>query len=91
VDQPAAAGLNFGVAADFSIEGWIKPIYALTTYGVQMIVDKRVTTQSDSGAIGYAFYVVNTSSGAQLGCQITGGAATGSSLSLVWAGECYPG
>jgi hypothetical protein len=69
----SAAPLNFESGADFSLEGWIKPVLADTTYNVQMIVDKRDTTMYDDGAVGYALYVVNTGSGAQLGCQITDG------------------
>ncbi|HEY5912406.1 MAG TPA: LamG-like jellyroll fold domain-containing protein, partial [Verrucomicrobiae bacterium] len=65
----ASSGLNFGSGADFSIEAWIKPIPAYTTYGIQMIVDKRDTTASDSGAVGYALYLVD----GRLGCQITEG------------------
>lgn len=60
------SALNFGPGADFSIEGWIKPITATTTYDVQMILDKRVTTIYDDGALGYALYLV----GGRLGCQL---------------------
>lgn len=64
-----APGLNFGAGADFSIEGWINPITTNTTYGVQMVLDQRVTTPYDDGAVGYALYLVY----GRVGCQLADG------------------
>ncbi|HEY5914357.1 MAG TPA: LamG-like jellyroll fold domain-containing protein [Verrucomicrobiae bacterium] len=66
VSVPWTLPLNFGAGEDFSIEGWIKPLSATTTYGIQMVLDQRVTTQYDDGAVGYAFYLVY----GQVACQL---------------------
>lgn len=54
VNNPS--GLDFGAGQNFSIEAWIKPEYADTSYGVQTIVDKRYTPSS-SEAHGYALFL----------------------------------
>ena len=57
---------DFGAGADFSIEAWIKPIQAYTTYGVQTIVDKRVAPVGDNQALGYALWLID----GRLGCEL---------------------
>lgn len=58
---PDNSALNFGPGADFSIESWVAPITATTSYGVMDIVDKRITPYygNDSVAQGYELCVGN--------------------------------
>src|SRR5438093_10317934 len=49
-----SADLNFGPGVDFSIEAWIRPLPANTTFDALNIVDKRLTP-NDASAIGYVF------------------------------------
>ncbi len=51
-----APDLNFGPGADFSIEAWIKPETASTSYDVMDVVDKR-SVLSDQSAVGYELYL----------------------------------
>src|SRR5690349_15158327 len=39
IDMPDSPVLNFGPAADFSIEAWIMPQFSTTDFGVMSIVD----------------------------------------------------
>ncbi len=50
--------LNFGPGNDFSIDAWIQPVSANTSYGVMDIVDKRITP-NDQSAQGYELCLVN--------------------------------
>src|ERR1017187_8441939 len=45
--------LNFGSNQDFSIESWVQPFSASTTYGVMSIVDKRLEIITGSDSPGY--------------------------------------
>ena len=56
ISVPDAPDLNFGPHADFSIEAWVRPEVALTSYDVMNIVDKRLVT-SDLTAVGYELYL----------------------------------
>ncbi|HTL56952.1 MAG TPA: LamG domain-containing protein [Candidatus Limnocylindrales bacterium] len=56
ISVPDATDLNFGPGADFSIEAWVRPETASTSYDVMNIVDKRLVT-SDSSAVGYELYL----------------------------------
>src|SRR6185503_2524995 len=58
--------LNFGPGVDFSIECWVKPVVASTSFGVMDLVDKRVTP-NDSSSIGYALSLSN----GKLACQMS--------------------
>ncbi len=57
VTVPDAADLDFGVGADFSIDCWIQPQNAITSYGVMEILSKRLV----SGGLteGYELCVAN--------------------------------
>ncbi len=61
ISVPDGPGLNFGAGADFSIEAWVQPVVASTTYGVMDIVDKRITPYyyDDSHSLGYSLCLVN--------------------------------
>src|SRR5205085_2479558 len=50
------ANLNFGPAADFSIECWVNPVVAATAYDVMSLVDKRVAP-NDVSSVGYELYL----------------------------------
>lgn len=61
-----AANLNFGSAADFSIEAWVQPIASANAYGVMTILDKR---QVVSSVRGYELYLQD----GRLACQLAAG------------------
>jgi hypothetical protein len=58
--------LNFGAGTNFTIEGWVRPETADTSYGVMDIVDKR-QTPNDGAALGYEFCLI----GGQLAFQMS--------------------
>jgi hypothetical protein len=68
---PSSPSLNMGPGQDFSIEGWIKPEVAATSFGVQSILDKRISPNFVT-ATGYSLHLEY----GHLGCQI-GAAGTG--------------
>ena len=63
---PDAPDLNFGANQDFSIEAWIKPEQASTTFNVMSIVDKRYEHNLASESVGYE---MNLESG-RLHCRL---------------------
>jgi len=65
------ADLDFGSGVDFTIEAWVRPESASTSYGVMDIVDKR-ETPDDSHAKGYEFCL----SGGQLTFQMSDSVST---------------
>ncbi len=56
---PDAPELNFGSNQDFSIEAWIMPLPADTTFGVMSIVDKRREDILGQDSPGYEFNLEN--------------------------------
>ncbi|MCS7337312.1 MAG: immunoglobulin domain-containing protein, partial [Verrucomicrobiae bacterium] len=52
---PDAPELDFGSNQDFSIEAWILPLHADTTFGVMSIVDKRREDIPGEDSPGYEF------------------------------------
>jgi len=72
----SATALNFGANANFSIEAWIRPIAANTTFGVQAIVDKR-DAPNTSSAVGYTIFLNSGRFAAQLSTSPSGWANYG--------------
>jgi concanavalin A-like lectin/glucanase superfamily protein/Big-like domain-containing protein len=59
---PDSPALNFGAGQDLSIEAWIRPEVASTTFGVMDIVDKRYVPPPYPNlftALGYELFLVN--------------------------------
>jgi hypothetical protein len=74
ISVPDSSALNFQASADFSIEGWIKPRTATTSFGVMSIAGKRSTpvNGNNSVALGYELCLVN----GKLSFQISDSTAT---------------
>ena len=68
---PNTASLNIGPGQDFAIEGWIKAEFAVTPFGIQTIVDKRLSPNFVT-ATGYSLHLGEGSLGCQLGASGTG-------------------
>jgi hypothetical protein len=71
ISVPDGPALNFGPGADFSIEAWIQPLVANTSFGVMNIVDKR-NAPNISQSQGYEFDVVNGVLGCLISASIAG-------------------
>ncbi len=67
VTVPNTASLNFGVAQDFSMETWIKPLTNTNPYGIMSIIGKRYYA-----GIGYELFLIDGQLGFQIGDPVNG-------------------